>query len=99
MSFSRQKTVLNNAKQSTKFSTRGRFGQFGKKGSRHRNYAKFSLFIVNSSVTAICLFSSSFRVLLNYSNIKPRGINRNANETKLKDALTLDFGILRTGNI
>ena len=84
-------------KQPSKISTRGRFGQFGeKKGSCHRKDVRLSLFIVNSSVTAICMFSSSFRVLLNYSYIKPRGINRIVNETKLQDALTPGFGILRT---
>ena len=37
-----------------------------KKGSCRRKDLKFSLFIVNSSVTAICQFSSSFKVLLTY---------------------------------
>ena len=69
-----------NAKQSTKFLTRGRFGQFGKKVSCHRKDLKFSLFIVNSSAAAIWLFSSSFKSEFElYSNLKPRRVNRNVN--------------------
>ena len=63
--------------------------------SSHRKDIKFSLFIVNSSVTATCLFSSSYKVLLNYSILKPRSVNRNVDKTKLQDALTsTDFRIL-----
>ena len=71
----------------------------GKKVSCHRKDLKFSLFIVNSSVTAMCLFSSPYKVLLNYSIIKPRRVNRNVDKTKLQDALTsTDFGVLSTEN-
>ena len=51
----------------------------------------FSLFMVNSSVSAIYLFSSSYKVLrlLNNPNIKLRRVNLNVNKTKLRDALTL----------
>ena len=70
-----------------------------KKFSCQRKDLKFSLFIVNSSVTATCLFSSSYKVLLKDSILKPRSVNRNVDKTKLQDALTLtDFGILRTEN-
>ena len=88
-----------NAKQLTKLSTRGRFGQFGKKVSGHRKDLNFSLFIVNFFVTAICLFSSSYRALLNYYFLKPRRVNHKVDKTKLQNALTsTDFGILRTEN-
>ena len=34
-----------------------------------------------------------------YSNIKPRRLNHSVNKTKLQEALTHGFGILRTENI
>ena len=47
----------------------------------------------------MCLFSSSYKVLLSYSILKPRRVNRNVDKTKLQDALiSTDFGILRTKN-
>ena len=49
--------------------------------------------------TNMCLFSSSYKVLFNYSILKPRRLNRNVDKTKLQDALTsTDFGVLRTEN-
>ena len=70
-----------------------------KKGSCHRKDITFSLFILNSSVTAICLFSCPYMALLNYSILKPRRVNHNVDKTKLQYALiSTDFGILRPEN-